>query len=363
MGGIYRKLKSALVGIHQRKLMMENYDPEIRKLVIFLSPGTDRVSGGMISITSIFNETVRLRNQIGADAIMCIVPGDPPMIRYSKFDNRNFLYDLFQVLSYFTRLERVMIHVPEYTVGKVADTIATKLALKLHKITDVHFNILLQNVWFCPSRKDVDSLRQFGKVTCTIAHRNYSDYAENLLGVHPRYISWYVSLQDYDKPNFQKKSNIIIVSHDAHPRKEEIVHHLRSMIPNMDVRLVKNIHYSDYRKLVASAKWTLTFGEGLDGYFLETVFSGGVSFAVYNSEFFTEDFKGFRTVYDSWDTLISRICEDIRELDDPRKYASYNRELYRICDTYYNPQTYRKSIQEFYATEWNGSNKPKTDCD
>ncbi|MGP8069992.1 MAG: hypothetical protein ACLP5V_08885 [Candidatus Bathyarchaeia archaeon] len=357
---IYRRLSGALVRIRQRKLMMENYDPEIQKLVIFLSPTTDYISGGVISITSIFNETEGLRNQIGADAIMCIVPGDPALIRYSKFDNRNFLYDLFQVLSYFTRLERVMIHVPEYAVGTVADTIARKLALRLHKIADVHFNILLQNVRFIPSRKDVDSLREFGKVTCTIAHRSYSDYAGKLLGIHPRYISWYVSLQDYVRPSYQEKSNLIIVSPDAHPRKEEILHHLKSMIPNMDIRLVKDIPYSDYRKLVASAKWTLTFGEGLDSYFLETVFSGGVGFAVYNSEFFTEDFKGLRTVYDSWDSLISRICEDIRELDTPRQYASYNRELYKICNTYYNPQTYRNGIQEFYDTEWDASNKPKT---
>jgi hypothetical protein len=164
-------------------------------------------------------------------------------------------------------------------------------------------------------------------------------------------------LQDYVRPSYQEKSNLIIASDDAHPRKEEILHELRSAIPGMEVRLVKNMHYSDYRKLAASAKWALTFGEGLDGYFLETVFSGGVCFAVYNPEFFTEDFKGLRTVYDSWDSLRSRICEDIRELDDPGQYVSYNRELYEICNTYYNPQTYRKGIQEFYDTEWNVSNK------
>ncbi len=363
VGKIYGKLSDALVRIHQRKLMMENYDSEIRNLIIFLSPGTNYVRGGVISITSIFNETMRLRSQIDADTIMCIVPGDPPLTRYSKFDNQNFLCDLFQVLSYFTRLERVMIHVPEYTVGKVADTVAGKLALRLQKIADVHFNILLQNKWFIPTRKDVDSLRQFGKVTCTIAHRSYSDYAENLLGIHPRYISWYVSLQDYERLSYQEKSSVLIVSDDLHPRKEEVLHVLRSTIPDLEVRLVKNMHYSDYKKLAASAKWALTFGEGLDGYFLETVFSGGVSFAVYNSEFFTEDFKGLRTVYESWDSLISHICEDIKELDQPSQYSSYNRELYEVCNTYYNPQTYRKGIQEFYDTEWNVSNKPKTHSD
>jgi len=38
-------------------------------------------------------------------------------------------------------------------------------------------------------------------------------------------------------------------------------------------------------------------GEGLDFTHFETVFSGGVAFAVYNSRFFTDAFASLETVY------------------------------------------------------------------
>jgi hypothetical protein len=110
--------------------------------------------------------------------------------------------------------------------------------------------------------------------------------------------------------------------------------------------------------LVARTKWALTFGEGLDGYFLETVFAGGISFAVYNTEFFTTDFKELKTVYSNWDDLKNHICADIKSLDDLRNYAAYNAKLYSVCNRHYNPDIYMKGIEDFYEAAWNAS-EPK----
>ena len=43
--------------LSQDKLLKENYNPSIRRLIIFLTPGFDIVNGGILSISSIYEET------------------------------------------------------------------------------------------------------------------------------------------------------------------------------------------------------------------------------------------------------------------------------------------------------------------
>jgi hypothetical protein len=59
--------------------------------------------------------------------------------------------------------------------------------------------------------------------------------------------------------------------------------------------------YQEYKATISKAKWALTFGEGLDGYFVEPIFSGDSSFSVYNPSFFIEDSWSLRTVYRDYD--------------------------------------------------------------
>ena len=342
--------------MRQRKLLIANYSPRIQKLIMFLTPGFDNVNGGIISITSLYDETNKIREVLGTEVIMCTAPGEPNLIRFSKFDNRNYLYDMQQALSYFTNLNRVMIHIPEYAVSRFVAAIGETRRERFQEIGDVRFNILLQNIGFVPNSRDIDILKKIGKVTCTTAHESYSkEHLERRLGVRLRYLSWYVSLQDYEKQDYREKSNLLVVSNDPHPRKEEILSSIRITIPNLEIRVIEDLHYGEYRKLIARAKWALTFGEGLDGYFLETVFAGGISFAVYNTEFFTDDFRGLKTVYASWDELRTHICSDIESLDNASEYAMYNARLYEICNRHYNPEIYRKGIDDFYAAEWETS--------
>ena len=349
-------IKSFLTRMRQRKLLIADYSPTIQKLIMFLTPGFDNVNGGIISITSLYNETHKIRNVLGAEVIMCTAPGEPNLIRFSKFDNQNYLYDMQQALSYFTNLNCLMIHIPEYAVGRFVAAIGETRRERFQEIGDVRFNILLQNIGFVPNSLDIDILKKIGKVTCTTAHESYSkEDLERRLGVRLRYLSWYVSLQDYEKQDYREKSNLLVVSNDPHPRKKEILSFMRTSIPNLEIRVIKDIHYDEYRKLIARAKWTLTFGEGLDGYFLETVFAGGISFAVYNTEFFTDDFRGLKTVYHCWDELKHRICSDIESLDNASEYAAYNAKLYDVCNRHYNPEIYRKGIDDFYAAEWMSS--------
>ena len=96
----------------------------------------------------------------------------------------------------------------------------------------------------------------------------------------------------------------------------------------------------------------MTFGEGLDGYFLETIFSGGISFSVYNSKFFTADFRSLRTVYESYETLAHRIVGDIVELDREKNYVDYHNRQFELCKNLYDYKTYVKNLEDFYRGEY-----------
>lgn len=96
----------------------------------------------------------------------------------------------------------------------------------------------------------------------------------------------------------------------------------------------------------------MTFGEGLDGYFVEPVFSGGISFSANNSKFFTEDFKSLRTVYDNYDVLIKNICLAIKDLDTEKTYVEYQKRQYDICSKYYSYREYVNNLKSLYKGEY-----------
>ncbi len=130
---------------YQKKLLRQSYPHEIGKLIVFLTPGCDIVNGGILSISSMYNETIKLKDLHRAEVIMCTIPGDPPLLKYSKFKNQNNIFRFSQVLSYFPKLRYLLIHVPEYCIIQFLRNIARE-PLKLKKIEDVRVNIMIQNI-------------------------------------------------------------------------------------------------------------------------------------------------------------------------------------------------------------------------
>ena len=88
-----------------------------RRLIVFLTPGFDDPSGGVMSIAAIYRETQALQKLHGARVTMCTVPGEPPLLKYSWFKNRNYVLDLEALLNSCRNLDYLLIHVPEYAVN------------------------------------------------------------------------------------------------------------------------------------------------------------------------------------------------------------------------------------------------------
>lgn len=335
----------------QDKLLKENYNPNTKKLIVFLTPGSDIVNGGILSIASIYEETIKLKHIHKAEVIICTIPGDPPLLRYTKFGNQNYIYEFSQVLTYFENIQGLMVHIPEYVIEQFLRNISNEDYFKLDKIKNVHFNIMLQNIKLLPdiAQEHVKELKKLGKVTCTTAHEQYSTLEiRKKLDIPLHKLSIYASPEQYDRKSYTEKENLLIVSPDNHAKKIGVLDLIHKQLPQLKILIIKNLTYEEYKEVISRAKWALTFGEGLDGYFVETIFSGGISFAVYNSEFFTGDFKSLRTVYDNYETLIKNICSDISDLGNMETYTKYQNDLYALCSSYYNYKVYVKNIELFY---------------
>src|SRR6476660_965325 len=70
-----------------------------RRLIVFLTPGHDGTSGGVMSIAAIYRETQALQELHGSRVVMCTVPGEPPLLKYTWFRNHNYLLDFEALLN------------------------------------------------------------------------------------------------------------------------------------------------------------------------------------------------------------------------------------------------------------------------
>src|SRR5215204_6696402 len=92
-----------------------------KRLIVFLTPGWDAPSGGIISIASIYRESAAIQHLHGAKVAICTIPDEPPLLKYTWFKNRNYLLDLEKLLKRCGDLDHLMIHIPEYTVNRFSD--------------------------------------------------------------------------------------------------------------------------------------------------------------------------------------------------------------------------------------------------
>jgi hypothetical protein len=322
-----------------------------KRLIVFLTPGYEWRVGGIISIASIYRESIALKQIHRARVVLCTVPGDPLLLQYTWFKNSNYMLELESVLQHCQRLDYLLIHIPEYAVNQVLQWLASTPTFK-RNIREVQLNVMLQNIDLIQGQ-DVTGLKRFGSVTCTTAHEAYTNAeTRNALGVPLHRLGVFRGPELYCLSGYEKKAPILIVSHDQHPAKDRVLLQISQSLPALRIEVVKDLQFEAYKDLVRHAKWSLTFGEGLDSYFADTVLSGGVAFAVFNERFFTPACSKLGTVYPSWEALLDRIAVDIERLDEPVAYNRCWREMYELLSEIYSTARFRENLRKFYSAQY-----------
>lgn len=322
-----------------------------RRLIVFLTPGHDGPSGGVMSIAAIYRESQALQKLHGSRVVMCTVPGEPPLLKYTWFRNHNYLLDFEALLNRCGRLDYLLVHIPEYAVKHVGAWLSSHWS-SFKDVKELHLNVLVQNIDL-GQEQDLTILKRFGKVTCTTAHEAYSNAAmREELGVALHRLSCCNGAELYRPLRYEDKQPLLMVSHDPHPLKERVLRGIKQELPELSIQVIQNLKYDDYCEVARRAKWSLTFGEGLDGYFADPVFNGGVAFAVFNARYFTPAFAKLETVYPSWDVLIEKITTDLRRLDEPVAYKRCSRQAWELLNELYSTERFRENLRAFYRGEY-----------
>lgn len=339
--------------------VIKSVDSSAKDLILFMVQGADffagrdLISGGTISIVSLCEETSRLKDVNHSEVVMCTFPGERLLFQHTQFKNETPVFRYSQLPRHFKSVQRLLVHVPEFMVERFVTQLDQGKLAWLQQVAECHVNIMNQNIRLMPPPAVVARLRRKAKqVSITTAHRKYCTAdVQQKYQVPLHLFSVWISPEKYFFKPYSEKENLMVVSPDFHPRKEEVLALLKN-VPGLQIQIIQNLTYEAYKELISRAKWSLTFGEGLDGYFIEPVFSGAISLAIYNQEFFTPDFAPLRTVYASIDDLVNRVLSDLQELDTAERFTDYQQEEFARCADHYSHEQYIRQLTAFYRREY-----------
>jgi hypothetical protein len=145
-----------------------------------------------------------------------------------------------------------------------------------------------------------------------------------------------------------------VVSPDEHPLRDRIIGVLRQCLPEYRIIKIWGLTYEEYKDLIGRARYSLTFGEGLDAYFVEPIFSGSMGLTVYNDRFFTEEYRGLAGVFASWNEIETQLPALIRDMS-PERYEKSRREQYAVVARNYAHSEYVENLRRYYddvSTAW-----------
>lgn len=343
----------------------ENYTNTRRLIVFFVPTGSNKISGGILSICSIYRIVKNLKQLHNCDVIASYLPNKKDDdFKYRTFENEMVIYNFYEIEEKFSNIEYLQIHVPEIMVSVFKDKEAKLKSfynfIKKIKITEL--NILNQNDLFMPSIDYINFVKsKFNSATITVAHKKYATLEKREQYNLPLHLlSPWLNPVPYKVRSYEEKENLIIYSPDKIQwipnettlTKEEIIKNLELKLPNYIFKEIKDLKYDDYKELASKAKFAITFGEGLDGYFTETVFSGGISFAVYNEYFFSEEFKNLQTLFHSFNDLNKKIVEKIKSLDNKVEYNKTHLKIGTIVNNLYSLNHLENDLKEYYTKKY-----------
>jgi hypothetical protein len=327
-------------------------DANARKLIWFLVPSWDVCGGGLLSISYFHAETRMLLGSPGVAVVASTYPNAPTLKKYTAFPNSMDIFSFGEIVTYFKSVEHAILHIPEYFCKDFPSQLSPTERLFLDTIPRLQVNIMLQNIDQCKP-DDIRLLRTLtDEITCTTAHDRYSTQEQSThFGIPLHKLSVFVD--GYEQRRWTEKQDIMVLSPDQHPLRNRVIDIIKKGLPSLELITVENMRYESYRSLIAKAKWSLTFGEGLDGYFAEMAWTGGIPFAVYNDRFFMPQFRELPTVYDTWDELQTWIVGDILKLDHDELYHGAGEPIRQALNELYSCEKYRQNIRLFYNEEYN----------
>ncbi len=341
-------------GYHKiQKSLIKNYKNS-KNIVLYFSIARDLIGGGMLSINRFVEHSKDLSKEMNFDIILSGLPVGNAAIQHSMFKDSMPMID-FNYIVKNIHPENLLLNIPEAFLIDFLKQLNPKQKMWLKSIKGLRINILNQNIELMPAPCIIEKLYEYTPmVSISCAHKKYctqkfaNEYCCPLYLLPP-------FLPEFYRTDFAEKENIIVFSPDndipssSSVTKEDIIQKLSDELPEFKLVEVNNLTLEEYKKLISKAKYSITFGEGYDGYFIEPYLSNSLSFAVYNREFFPEDFSKCPNIYESWESLYENIVSDIKKYNqDIELYNATQKTVEKYIEKYTSYEISKKYLKDFY---------------
>lgn len=321
------------------------------RLLVILVPEHNSMSGGIFSMFSIASHLRRMRRLHGYEVLLMTRPQRSFLtyFRNTHFVNSENVYR-FQQLALCKKVKELYLHIPEYVAeGFLGDLGPNDLAL-LKGIERLKINILNQNVRLMPEPAALADLRSLTpEVSQSVAHHAYFSQAEaDRCGLPTLLLPAYTDLSSYTPSSFAEKERLIIYSPDDAPHKESCLAAIRQAMPDFELVEIRDITFDHFMDLATRCMFSITFGEGFDGYLAQPIHQGGIGLAMFEREFFpSEHFLDYENIFADPEEMVSEICGRMQELaQDPKRYAELNRRWVAEYEKLYSYDDYLARIRK-----------------
>jgi hypothetical protein len=342
----------------QQKGSIQKSDPQTKNLILFLIPGADFfsgkeiISGGLISIISLAQETAKIFDGTATKTICATYYNDHLIYKISSFENQSEILSIELIEYYFTNVESLIFHIPELFMK---DFVTNQKNNKwLNKIQDIQINVLNQNIQLMPDCNVLNALKsKFSSCTITTAHKKYCNpYYRNSYGIPLHQLSVWISPENYLKKSVREKENLILFSPDNKDLTQRLISFFSNELPSFKLQVIQGLTYEEYKELISRAKYLITTGEGLDAYFIETYFSGGVAFALKNLNFFDEKYLQLPCLFEHQENLGKLLQTLIEKYENVDEYNQLKSIVSELLAEDYSYKSYQNNLRKFYNKEY-----------
>ena len=325
-----------------------------KKMIVFFIPPKNDINGGIMSIFSI----CKYSREICPDA-QCVITTFPSKVTYAHntfFKNDEKIYRWEQIVNNAKNVKELIIHIPEYFSDKFSTALTNKDFKFLKQIENVQINILNQNIELMPKPENIKGLYKItNNVTQTIAHDRYATQEVcDKWQIPTHFLSVHIDTSGYRSYAFEEKQKIIVLSPDEAPYKEAIVKKLKQELPDFKLITVENMPFDEYMDLIAKAYFTITFGEGMDGYFSQPITVESLSFAIYNTKFFPDNsWTKLKNIYINSTDMLANLTKDLKNyLSNKEDYFNSINAVKDKYDGLYSSSKIFNNLELFYKNKF-----------
>ena len=326
-------------------------------LFVVVVPEHNTMSGGIYSFFSIAKAVYNLRHKHRYHVIVMTRPNkyDITYLRQSNFRNSEDVFR-FEQITRCGNAREIYLQIPEYAAPGFIASLTREQQEYLLSRDRLYVNILNQNYELMPEKDELDDLRAFAhELTQSVAHHAYfSQEHADRYGLPTLLLPAYTDLSAYAPLDRAEKEKLIIYSPDEEPHRERVLMALKDRLTDYKLVEIRDISFDQYMDLATRCMFSITFGEGFDGYVAQPIYQGGIGFAVYREEYFpSEKLRQFPNIFESQQDMIDNIVSRIQQFErDEALYRSTNEAMMGIYNELYSKEDYLKRIEKLLKRQF-----------